>query len=149
MTDVIRDIFNRCRALGIILEPSPDGERLVLHYDSPPPDDLRQELRQHKPEILSLLKPQPPQWHADQIAEAVRKEGICIFWSDLFGEPIAFVRDSSCKGKVPAGLVTYDDHELRELFGQGKPGISATNLKLIHEAKKAGGGHIVSHESKE
>ena len=56
---------------------------------------------------------------------------------------VAFVKDDSFKGKVPAGLVIYDDHELRELFGEGKPGLSAATLRLIHEAKRAGGGPIV------
>ena len=99
-----------------------------------------------------ITKPKPvegsPQWHAETIAAAVRKEGVCVFWSDLFGEVVAFVKDDSFKGKVPAGLVTYNDHELRELFGEGKPGLSARDLRLIHEAKKAGGGRIISHEPK-
>jgi hypothetical protein len=38
--------------------------------------------------------------------------------------------------------------ELKELFGESKPGLSARDLKLIHEAKKGGGGYIISHEPK-
>ncbi len=138
MTDMIRDILNHCKALGIILELSPDGQRLVLHYESPPPDDLRQELRQHKPEILSLLKPQAPIWHAHEIAKAVREEGVCIFWSDLFGEMVAFIKDETFKGRVPCGIVAYSDAELYKLFGSTQS-LSHDTLGLIHEAKRHGG----------
>ncbi len=135
MTAEVRLIMDQCKARGIILEPSPDGEHLDLHYQAPPPEDLRQMLRQHKAEIISLLKPQTPLWHAQRVAEAVQREGICLFWSEVFHEVIAFIREESFRSKIPGGIAVYSDAELKELFGQGK---TPASLKLIHEAKKAG-----------
>ena len=136
MTAEVERVLAQCKALGIILEPTPDGEHLDLHYQAPPPEELRQMLRQHKAEILSLLKPQTPLWHAQRIAEAVQKEGVCLFWSDVLREVIAFVKDD--KQSVPAGFVVYTSSELKELH-KGKPTIPPETLRMIHTAKKAGG----------
>jgi hypothetical protein len=136
MTAEVKRILDQCKAKGIILEPAPDGEHLDLHYQEPPPEDLRQMLRTHKAEILSLLKPQPPLWHAQEIANAVQKEGVCLFWSEVLQEVIAFAKDD--KQPVPAGFVTYTSAELKELH-KGKTTIAPETLRLIHAAKKAGG----------
>ena len=138
MTAEIRLILAQCKAMGIILEPAPDGEHLDLHYQEPPPEDLRQMLRAHKQEIMSLLKPQTPQWHAQRIAQAVKIEGICLFWSDVLKEVIAFARDETLANLVPAGFVTYTGQELQEIF-HNKPHVPPETLRLIHEAKKHGG----------
>ena len=149
--DTAVELLEKVKALGVTLTRS--GDKLLLEPGSKVPPDLVNQIREHKTEILAhLSKPQlfdgSPQWHAESIAEVVQSEGVCLFWSDLFGEMVAFVKDASFKKKVPAGLVTYDDKELRELFGEGKPGLSAATLRLIHEAKKAGGGHVRSYEGK-
>jgi hypothetical protein len=136
MTAEVRRVLNQCKALGIILEPTPDGEHLDLHYQAPPPENLRQLLKAHKQEIISLLKPQKPLWHAQKVAEAVRKEGVCLFWSDLFQEVIAFIREESFRSKVPGNIVVYTDAELSELFGGNR---SPKALRLIYEAKRHGG----------
>lgn len=136
MTAEVRRILDQCKVRGIILEPSPDGEYLDLHYREPPPDELRDLLRQHKAEILASLKPQPPRWHAQRIAEAVQKEGACLFWSDVLQEVIGFARDELCK--TPGPFVFYTVAELRELH-KGKVAISPQALRLVHESKRAGG----------
>jgi len=138
MTAEVRRILDQCKAKGIILEPAPDGEHLDLHYQEPPPEDLRQMLRAHKQEILSLLKPQTPLWHAHEIYKAVQKEGVCLFWSDVLGEVIAYTKDDTFKNLVPVGVVVYTSEELRELF-QDKPKITPETLRMIHQAKKTGG----------
>jgi hypothetical protein len=143
MTSEARHILNQCKALGIIVEATPDGEHLDLHYQAPPPEELRQLLRAHKQEIISLLKPQPPLWHAQAIAKAVEKEGVCLFWSEVLGEVIGFVKDDSFKR--PSPFVFYTAAELTELH-QGKPTIRPQTLRLIHAAKKQGNGHISSRE---
>ncbi len=135
MTAEVERILDQCKAKGIILEPAPDGEHLDIRYVEPPSEDLRQALRTHKAEILALLKPQTPLWHAQKIAEAVGKEGVCLFWSDVVGEVIGFVKDDSFK--KPGPFVFYTVAELVELH-QGKPAIAASTLRLIHAAKKAG-----------
>jgi hypothetical protein len=86
-----------------------------------------------------------PLWHAETIAQEVEREGVCIFWSDVLGELIAFVKNDSFKEKVPFNLVAYTSQELRELFGDGKPGLSARHLRPSHEANPAG-GHIGSQQ---
>ena len=136
MTPTVKRILDQCKALGIVVLPTPDGQYLDLRYNDPPPEDLRQMLRDHKQEILSLLKPQPPLWHAQEIARAVQKEGVCLFWSDVLQEVIAFAKDD--KQSVPAGFVTYTSAELKELH-KGEATIAPQTLRMIHAAKKAGG----------
>lgn len=80
-----------------------------------------------------------PQWHAQVIAATVLQKGICIFWSDVLGEKIAFIRDYRFQTVVPKDVVAYNEEELRELFAEGKPPLSPSSLKIIHEAKKEGG----------
>ena len=58
-------------------------------------------------------------WHAEEVARLVGKEGICIFWSKLFG------------------IVVYSTDEIDTLFGEKD--LSPGALRLIHEAKKIGG----------
>lgn len=142
MTPTVKRILAQCKTLGIIVEASPDGQYLDLHYQEPPPEELRQLLRQHKADIISMLKPQPPPWHAQEIAKAVQKEGTCLFWSEVLREVIGFVKDDSFKKAGP--FVTYTVAELAELH-QGKPTIPPQTLRMIHAAKKAG-GHISSRE---
>ena len=148
MTAEVERVLAQCKALGIILEPTPDGEHLDLHYQAPPPEELRQMLRQHKAEILSLLKPQTPLWHAQRIAEAVQKEGVCLFWSETFGELVAFIREESFRSMVPCGIIVYTLAEIEELWGEGKPKTPPETLRLIHETKKHG-GKVAEYGSKD
>jgi hypothetical protein len=146
--DTAVELLEKVKALGVTLTPS--GDKLLLEPGSKVPPDLVRQIREHKTEILAhLSKPKlvdaPPQWHAETIAHVVEREGVCIFWSELFGEMIAFVKGETFKNRVPCGLVTYSSKELKELFGEGKPWLSARDLRLIHEAKRAG-GHIASHQ---
>jgi hypothetical protein len=149
--DAAVELLEKVKALDVTLTRS--GDKLLLEPGSKVPPDLVSQIREHKTEILAhLSKPKlvegTPQWHAETIAAAVKKEGVCVFWSELFGEMVAFIKDDSFKSRVPCGIVAYTDKELRELFGEGKPGLSARELRLIHEAKKIGGGRIISHEPK-
>lgn len=51
----VQDILTRCQGLGVKLAPCPEGR---LRVSPPPerlPEDLREELRRHKQEILALL----------------------------------------------------------------------------------------------
>lgn len=86
-----------------------------------------------------MTEEKTPQWHAGTIAETVQTKGFCIFWSDLFHEKIAFIRDTRSRKYIPEGIPVYSSEDLKELFGDGKPKISPAELKLIHEAVKAGG----------
>ena len=132
-----KGLLARCREYYAVLTPE-GGDRLVIHSPERLPEDLQQELREHKPEIMALLKDRPPLWHAERIAQAVREEGVCVFWSDVLHEVIAFTKDDTFRKSVPAGFVIYTRGELWELF-QDKPKIPPETLRLIHEAKKQGG----------
>ncbi|MBN2098107.1 MAG: hypothetical protein JW753_00770 [Dehalococcoidia bacterium] len=132
-------VLERAKALGISVTSS--GNKILLEPGSKVPPDLVQAIRQHKGEILAILtSPRlvkgQPRWHAEQVARAVREEGLCIFWSEAFGEMVAFVRDDSYASRVPCGIVTYTEQELTELF-RGHRSIKA--LRLVHEAKRRGG----------
>jgi hypothetical protein len=132
-------VLEKAKALGISVTAS--GDKLLLEPGSKVPAELVQAIRQHKNEILAILtRPKlvegTPRWHAEQIAQAVKKEGICIFWSEVLGEMVAYVRDDTYKCLVPCGIVTYTQQELTELFGGNR---SPKALRLIHEAKRHGG----------
>ncbi len=121
-----------------------DGHSLQVEGPSGPDIlALIEDLRRHKHQVLALVSqpqtvPGPREWHAREIARCVEKDGLCIFWSDLFGELVAFIRDDSQRDSVRAGLVAYTSQELLTLFGPGKAGLSPQSLCLIHQAKKHG-----------
>jgi len=142
---MLDQLIARCKELQV--ELIPEGNRLRVRSPMPLTPDLREELRQYKAELIASLqkpqvKPGPPEWHAKEVARAVEREGICIFWSELFHEMVAFIRDDTFRGAVPASIVTYTNGELLQLFGDSKTSPSAKKLRLIHEAKKLG-GHIL------
>ena len=120
---------------------------------------MRQALAEHKPEILVLLRRQTelktprtvdaaPQWHAEEVARCVEQEGVCVFWSDLLQEMIAFVKDEACLPLVPAGIVAFTPEELRHIFPEGKDELSPGSLRLIYEAKRLGDGKVIDAEWK-
>ena len=148
MTPTVKRILDQCKALGIVVLPTPDGQYLDLRYNDPPPEELRQLLKTHKSEIIGVLKPRKPLWHAVKIMQAVEKEGLCLFWDELLGEVVAFIKDESFHSKVPGSIVAYTRAEIEELHGEGKPKIPPETLKMIHEAKKAG-GKVADYGSKD
>ena len=75
----------------------------------------------------------------EEIVERVHGEGYVLLWSTVLQDLIAFYRDDEAKSKIPTGFVPYSEAELEELYGDGKPPLSKSTLRLIHEAKKCGG----------
>jgi hypothetical protein len=141
-----RAVLARCREYYAVL--TPENDKLVIDSPEQLPDDLRRELREHKPEIIALLRVRPPRWHANAVARDVQREGFCVFWSDVFGEIIAFIRDETFRSKVPCGIVVYTLAEVEELWGAGKPTTPPETLRLIHETKKRG-GKVAEYGSKD
>jgi len=132
-------VLEKAKALGISVTAS--GNKILLEPGSKVPAELVQAIRQHKNEILEILtRPKlvegTPLWHAEQIAQAVKKEGICIFWSEVFREMVGFIKDETYRPLVPCGIVIYTQQELTELFGGNR---SPKALRLIFEAKRHGG----------
>lgn len=143
------ELLEKLHSLGVQL--SVDGDNLRYKPASIVPPDLIEAMRQQKAEIIThLSKPAMVDaklpWHAQEIARAVNKEGISLFWSELHQEMVAFIKNDSFKDAVPCNVVAYTEKELKELFGEGKSLLSPSALKLIHEAKKVGGGHVTSYE---
>ncbi|SRR5712692_6117453 len=57
MSDV-QTLLTRWRQLGAEFTPTPDG-KLKVKAPAPLPEELREELRQRKAEVLALLNPRP------------------------------------------------------------------------------------------
>jgi TubC N-terminal docking domain len=55
----LQTLLARCQELGATLTPGPEG-KLKVRAPAPLPEELREELRQHKAEVLDLLSRQPP-----------------------------------------------------------------------------------------
>jgi hypothetical protein len=147
MTDAIA-VVGKLTMLGI--KVTVVGNKLLLEPGSRVPPELVEELRQHKAEIIEVINSpglfeSPPLWHAETIAAVVEREGICIFWSQLFAEMVAFIKDDSFKGHAPCGVVEYTVKELRALFGSKTKPLSDHSLCLLHEAKRRG-ARIVGRE---
>ncbi len=142
--------INQCRQLDV--ELIPEGESLRILAPRPLSPDFLESLHQNKPGILAVLRRPslakgPPEWHTRTVAERVIDEGICIFWSYLFGEMVAFVRDESFRPWVTEGIVTYRMDEINQMFPDGKANVSNASLRLIHETKKLADARVldVSH----
>ena len=58
MSDV-HTLLSRCQELGATFAPGPDG-KLKVKAPAPLPEELREALRQRRPEILALLSQQLP-----------------------------------------------------------------------------------------
>jgi len=74
-----------------------------------------------------------------EILARVHGEGYALLWCTVLQDLVAFYRDEDARSKIPPGFVPYSEAELEELFGKGKPSLSTSTLRLIHEAKKHGG----------
>jgi len=75
----------------------------------------------------------------EEIVERVHGEGYVLLWSTALQDLVAFYRDEEARSNIPPGFVPYSEAELEELYGDGKPPLSKSTLRLIHEAKKCGG----------
>ena len=158
-----QEILLKARQEGITLKV--EGDKLLYHPASVASEELISTLRQHKSEIIGLLKNQAstqsdPQLKAcrlkypdaritgeelEQIAQRVQSEGYVLLWSTVLDDLVAFYHDEESRGKIPPGFVPYSEGELNKLFG-GQKQVSIAALKLIHEAKKAGGAKVTSCE---
>ena len=141
-------ILERLNSLGVSVLAADD--RLRLEPGSMIPSELREELREHKQEILFLLKTkgrrlkypdaQATREELEEIVERVHDEGYVLLWSTVLCDLVAFYRDEEDRARIPPGFVPYSRSELKELFDTDP---DLDHLRLIHEAKKASGGNIV------
>ncbi|MBI4299114.1 MAG: hypothetical protein HY666_05065 [Chloroflexi bacterium] len=137
-------LLEKARTAG--LKVWSQGDKLVIRGPKAA-EPLALRLIERKPEIMAALrKPRlkegPHLWHAKEVESLVLKEGYCIFWSDLFQEPVAFILDKSFRSKVPANIVCYDTQEISLLFPGDGGEVNDRGLRLLHQAKKHGGGRV-------
>jgi hypothetical protein len=59
MSDAVTELLARCRTAGLALLVEDDG--LHVDFESDPPIDLIEAIRQHKPEVMSALSGAPAQ----------------------------------------------------------------------------------------
>ena len=147
------DVLNELKTLGI--DVVVEGDRLYLEPASQVPPELLATVREYKGEIINYLQHSeprlvdaPPVWHAQEVARRVEVERVCIFWSEVLQEMIAFVAGESDLPLVPAGLVAFTPDEVEHIFPQGKDGLSPGSLRLIYEAKQLGDGKVIDVEWK-
>lgn len=144
------EILQSLTTLGVSVEA--DGTKLRFMPGSLVPSTLVPEIKAHKGELLELLKAPrlvdaPSIWHAQEVARRVEREGVCVFWSDVLQEMIAFVKDENYLPQVPAGIAAFTTDELEHIFPAGNEGLSPKAFRLVYEAKKHG-GLIVHFEPK-
>ncbi len=116
--------------IGGRLEPVGDQLRALLPRGCP--DDLRNGLRQHKSQLLALLR------HKFLIIDSV-----------VLDETLFFVADDQAKaalakaGAGPGCIYTRDELRLLVEKNRGEP-ITAADLLSIHAAKRVFNGRIAS-----
>jgi hypothetical protein len=69
--------------------------------------------------------------------EVFEEQGYLLLWSEVLQDKIAFAKEWA-EDRVPQGYVIYLERELKRLFSKGKCW-DPHYLRLIHQAKKAGG----------
>ena len=142
-------ILDRLYSLGIEVTISRD--KLLLEPGSRVPEELVEELKSHKQDIILLEKGYRLRYPGNQVTDQelteiearVERDGYVLLWSNTLNDFVAFYKTEADRGKIPPGFVPYSVAELDCLFGHEKPPAS---LKLIHEAKKLG-GRVVDNES--
>jgi len=116
MTPTVERILNQCKAKGIRLEPAPDGEHLDIHYQEPPPEDLRQMLRAHKAEIIAILTKPSGTLSA---ALAQKNEEIAVMRRRLASEYYADDGPYQTWGQDVIGCLTAHVDEIRRYLREG------------------------------
>jgi hypothetical protein len=117
---------------------------------------MMQELRQRKSELLAYLRDSRPaggigdRYHlvrpgarsggveVIEIQRNVEQNGVCLVFSHVLNDFVAFYVAEADKAKIPAGFTAYSERELMELFGPDKPELSPEALRRVHRFKKEG-----------
>jgi hypothetical protein len=144
-------ILDRLYSLGIEVTISRD--KLQLEPGSRVPEELVEELKSHKQDIILLEKGYRLRYPGNQVTDQelteiearVERDGYVPLWSNALNDFVAFYKTEADRVKIPPGFVPYSDKELFELFGKNSSPRNNT-LRLIHEAKKLG-GRVVDNES--
>ena len=95
---------------------------------------------------MAVVTAGTPEWHAAEVARRVEAEGVCIHWSELFGEVVAFVKADSYRRMVRRTVPVYTCAELAQLFPDGAAPLDPAFLQRVHQAKKLSGGTVIGNE---
>ena len=141
-------ILARLHEVGV--KAIPEGTSLVLEPGSKVPPDLYEPIRANKPQIMEVLRRSntpvaeaSAKWSAERVARDTIQYGICIFWSDLFQETVAFISGEKHRLQVPCGIAVYTCAEIAMLFPAKGQSVQRATLLLIHEGKKLAGARVI------
>ena len=125
-------IIEQLDDLGVSI--ASNGEKLSLKPASRVPEQLMNEIRLYKSDLLDVL---PRDEELDDIVRHVREDGYVLIWSNVLEDSVAFIHDDFDPVRLPHGFVPYTLSELSKLFADDS--LSADSLRLIHVAKQHGG----------
>ena len=146
MVDVT-EILEKLEKIGVEVGIGSTSDKIRLNPGAAVPPDLLAEIKEHKPELLRILKlggyqskyseQEATNKELAEVAARVYQTGYVLLWSNTLDDLIAFHKSDSDKAKIPPGFVAYSLQELVELFGGKKP-LPIDKLRLIHAAKARG-----------
>lgn len=141
------EILEKLQKIGVEVSIGSTSDKIRLNPGAAVPPDLLAEIKEHKPELLRILKlrgyqpkyaePEATNKELAEIAARVYQTGYVLLWSNTLDDLVAFYKCDSDKAKIPPGFVPYSLQELVELFGGKKP-LPIGKLRLIHAAKAQG-----------
>ena len=127
-------IIEQLDDLGVSI--ASNGEKLSLKPASRVPEQLMNQIKRYKSDLMNLLRVQRDQEMKD-IVSLVKKQGYVLLWSNVLEDSVAFIHDDFDPVRLPHGFVPYTLSELSKLFADDS--LSADSLRLIHVAKQHGG----------
>ena len=127
-------IIEQLDDLGVSI--ASNGEKLSLKPASRVPEQLMNQIKRYKSDLMNLLRVQRDQEMKD-IVSLVKKQGYVLLWSSVLEDGVAFIHDDYDPSKLPLAFTPYTLDELCMLFSDDS--LSADSLRLIHVAKKHGG----------
>ena len=127
-------IIEQLDDLGVSI--ASNGEKLSLKPASRVPEQLMNQIKRYKSDLMNLLRVQRDQEMKD-IVSLVKKQGYVLLWSSVLEDGVAFIHDDYDPSKLPLAFTPYTLDELCKLFADDS--LSPDSLRLIHIAKKRGG----------
>ena len=151
MSESAPAILDVLRGRGI--EVVPAGEAIKFRPKDSLSDEELAALSRDRGSILSALYGERAKASARGGIKATNSEltdierqvsdvGWVLIWSSVLEDLVAFCRTEEDAVSVPRGVVVYTVDELSILFGDDPGGPGEAGLRLIHEAKRIGGGII-------
>jgi hypothetical protein len=141
-------LIDEYRRRGVAFAVDGDKLRVTAPAGTLTPVD-RARLAEAKPLILAELRRMeyarrfrdqgPSVNEATAILIAVEREGICLTYCTALGDCVAFVASDADRRRVPPGFVVYTIDEIEMVYD-----VPVEKLRLIHAAKRAGGGRVLS-----